>query len=50
MASELALEAQNEAVDVKAPAMTAAEMAQHAHESLRTMAQRLQTTAVAAAR
>ena len=30
--------------------MTAQEMAQHAHESLRTMAQRLQTTAAAAAR
>ena len=50
MASELALEAQNEEVDVKTKSMTAAEMAQHAHESLRTMAQRLQTTAVAAAR
>ena len=50
MASELALEAQNEEVDVKQPPMTAQEMAQHAHESLRTMAQRLQTTAAAAAR
>ena len=49
MASELALEAQNE-VDVKEKSMTAQEMAQHAHESLRTMAQRLQTTAAAAAR
>ena len=50
MASELALEAQNEEVDVKQPPMTAQEMALHAHESLRTMAQRLQTTAAAAAR
>ena len=50
MASELALEAQNEEVDIKQQSMTAAEMAQHAHESLRTMAQRLQTTAAAAAR
>ena len=33
MASELALEAQNEEVDVKTKPMTAQEMAQHAHES-----------------